>query len=131
MGYETFNDFNSTCQSLLRSAWGHPAARDKGIRALHFAKSCPGLSRVSTAGRAALIAANLVPAGWSSPCWDQPLAHAAERACGALWRAKFRSDQWHPHAEGVSYVPGAYVYALCAAVGVQVVALLLLAILGS
>lgn len=111
----SFTAFEKECRNLLRSAWGTDAARNRGIVTVHKLGSCPSLKHVSTAGRSLLIAANLVPRGIADPCWDVDLAHAAERACGAGWRSEFRSDQWHPHAEGRQYVPGTYVYVLAAA----------------
>ena len=122
----SFNDFDGECRSLLRSAWGSSSARRRGIRAVHDSSSCPSLKRVSTSGRALLIASNLVPTGPRSPCWDSDLAHAAERACGADWRSEFRSDQWHPHAEGRAYVPDYYVYVQATLLFLVVTGLLLL-----
>ena len=121
-----FAEFKKECRSLLRSAWGTDAARKRGISTVHKAGACPSLGHVSTAGRSLLIAANLVPSGTTDPCWDPDLAHAAERACGAAWRSEFRSDQWHPHAEGRQYVPGTHVYVLAASLALVVVGLLLL-----
>jgi len=121
-----FADFNKECRSLLRSAWGTDSARKRGVTTVHRARSCPSLEHVSTAGRSLLIAANLVPSGTADPCWDPDLAHAAERACGAAWRSEFRSDQWHPHAEGRQYVPGTHVYVLAASLALTVTGLLLL-----
>ena len=95
-----FAGFPEECTKLFTSAWGAPATRNAALKFFKTHDGCPHTNHVSSRGRAALIAANLVPDS-SDPCYDGPLTEAVRAACGDSWRTLFRSNKWHPHGEGV------------------------------
>jgi hypothetical protein len=47
-----------------------------------------------------LIAANLNPDP-TNECFDSVLVDAVRDACGSNWQSQFKSNRWHPHAEGL------------------------------
>lgn len=95
-----FSQFPDECQKLYTSAWGAPAARQAALKLFEKRTNCPDTSEVSVRGRAALIAANLIPDA-SDVCYDADLASAVRAVCSSNWKSLFYSNEWHPHGEGV------------------------------
>lgn len=94
-----FSGFPKECTKLLQSAWGSPVARKAALKGFADHDQCPHTDKVSSRGRAALIAANLAPDP-SDACYDASLSDAVRAACGSSWQTLFSSNSWHPHGEG-------------------------------
>ena len=110
------------CQQKYESAWGHPAVRRAAIKHLNKLPEnhCPSNERISTAGRALLVGANLVSSA-ADNCWDVELENAAKRVCGSDWQSRFKSELWHAHQDGVQQFPPAVVVLLASTVLIVVI----------
>ena len=122
-------EVEAECQPKYRSAWGHPAVRRAAIKHLNKLPEshCPSNKQISTAGRALLVGANLVVDS-ADVCWDAVLDRAAIRVCGPDWQARFTSEFWHAHEEGVQHYSSTVIWWLLAATVLIVVTDFLLSI---
>ena len=97
------------CRHHYRAAWGFSEARDAALSLLEKAAKCPSPEKISTAGRAAQIAANLFGDA-NDECQDDQLNGLIESVCGPEWKTQFVSSRWHAHADGTQYLPGRHWY---------------------